>query len=189
MPSSPSPLLIFTAVCASLAFLLYNRNVSSSSPSNTTQNNDPTTNKREKKKGEITYKEEPYYFPFTEFTPGKMRMGVKRMAADAWIEIGSTFPTHLALKKEILKNHRDLVWVSREAESTEKAKREVFDMLVKYLPENFPEIFELKDGHIHNHATGDVWKVEGELDRDPFEIANMLIQEDLCIMEQEGDQQ
>lgn len=42
--------------------------------------------------------------------------------------------------------------------------------------------FETQD--IHNNVTGDAWRVIGKLDMDPFEIANLLIQEDMVIMEQ-----
>ena len=38
---------------------------------------------------------------------------------------------------------------------------------------------------MYNHATGGSWRVEGETEVDPFEIANLLyIEEDTCIIEE-----
>eukprot|EP00026_Physarum_polycephalum_P010303 Phypoly_transcript_10461.p1 GENE.Phypoly_transcript_10461~~Phypoly_transcript_10461.p1 ORF type:complete len:380 (+),score=61.90 Phypoly_transcript_10461:1-1140(+) len=205
----PPSVLLLTVVCASLTYILYKRRhlpqppLSSSNPSlasdiNSTSTHatitdtdkahtNDTTKSNNFTKSNITYPQEPDYFPFMEAIPGRVRMGVKRMDKDTWIEIGPSFPRQLSLKKDILRDHRPLVWASREDESTALAKREVLDELVKHLPVHFPSIYKLKDGHMFNRATGDIWKVEGNTHMDPFEIANLLVQEDMCILEQEGD--
>lgn len=139
----------------------------------------------------IHFADEPYYFPFTETTPEKMysRMGVKRLPQEEWIEIGETYLTQMFMKKKILREHRDMVWVSKESKNTELAKREVLDTLVAHLLEYFPSIFKLQGDYICNYATGDSWKVKGaHLDVDPLEIASLLVQEDLVILEPEGEQ-
>jgi len=94
----------------------------------------------------------------------------------------------LELKKIVLREHTDTVWVSKDSPNTEKAKREVLDMLVSYLPIHYPHIYKMDGQYICNYATGDSWKVIGDaLDQDPLEIASLLIQEDLVILEPEGD--
>jgi hypothetical protein len=173
MRSPSSSVLLLTVVCASIAFFLYRRSRQSPPPSLspdlptlTQAYNAPESTTTRKQKANITYPQEPDYFPFTEAVAGKLRMGVKRMSADEWIEIGPLLPRHLALKKSILKEHRPVVcrslfldymhtrinkykvWCSTEKESTAVAKREVLDELIDYLPTHFPDIFELKDGCI-----------------------------------------
>ncbi len=54
----------------------------------------------------IHFEEEPYYFPFLESVKGKVRMGVKKLDEDTWIEIGTTYLKQMQLKKKILQEQR-----------------------------------------------------------------------------------
>lgn len=107
-------ILLLTAVCSSLAYLLYRKRQSDPSSSShdalTDHSSQPAYIKHEPTiPTTFIFPQEPDYFPFTEAIPYRIRMGVKKMAHDAWIEIGPAFEHEVQLKKTILRDHRDLV--------------------------------------------------------------------------------
>jgi len=117
-----------------------------------------------------------------------VKMMVKPLDPQKWIEIDKTFPDQLALKKKLIVEKWDEVFVSNDHPSTNLAKREVLDQLVDFLPNRFPTIYKQFDDKIANLVTGDEFVVKGEhLEQDPLLIASLLIQEDLCIMEKSSD--
>lgn len=139
-------------------------------------------------KSTIVLPKEPFYLPFLEDN-GKVRLGVKALKPeDIWIDIGSAYFDQLKVKNQVIASHWDEVWVSRPAPSTELAKRETMDMVVKYVTSHYPHIFRMEGEYIHNCATQESWKVIGETDKDPLLIASLLVQEDFCILEQENEE-
>jgi len=119
-------------------------------------------------------------FIFKEESVGKMRMQVRPLDLNKWIYIDKTYPQQMDLKKEILKNNFDQVFVSSDNPTTRHAKQETLDLLVDFLPKRFPKIFKLTKQGIHNNVTGDdvIFGTE-----DPLITAAKLVQDDWCIIE------
>jgi len=104
-----------------------------------------------------------------------------------WILFDKTYQAQMALKRKLLEEQSDLVVApGKGQESTEKAKMETLQLLVKHLLENFPSQFELcgdkqikcPDGVVVDLASGE----------DPFVIASRLVQEDFCLLEYDEEE-
>jgi len=136
---------------------------------------------------------DPMFQPFlNQSKSGKAMMGVKALEHDRWIEVDRSYRDQLSLKKELVVTRWDEVFVSRTHPSTHLAKREVLDMLVEFLPKRFPSLYKVDQREttiIRNLITNDEWtvpydRIDPELP-DPLLIASLLVQEDLCILEEE----
>lgn len=74
--------------------------------------------------------------------------------------------------------------------STVIAKQELLDLLIKYLPERFPDKFEAREGGIYNKMLQEFTSSsDGPGQEDPLMKAGRLTQEDWCVMEWKEDPQ
>ncbi|MEI7944500.1 MAG: DUF3445 domain-containing protein [Actinomycetes bacterium] len=87
-----------------------------------------------------------------------------------WIEVDKFYDEDIALKRSLLSERRDRVFVSTP--QGDAGSSEVLDELAAYLPIRYPERWAAPisvDSNLH-----------------PLEAASLLVQEDLCLMTQQG---
>lgn len=103
--------------------------------------------------------------------PDRMHVGARALDLDKWIEINSDYESDLSQKHELLTNKHDEVFVSIPL--GDAGSREVLAMLTEHLLRIFP----------------DRWPSEVSVDSSlhPLEAASRLVQEDLCVMSQVGN--
>lgn len=103
--------------------------------------------------------------------PDRMHVGARALDLTNWIEINSDYEKDLAQKRDLLSAKHDEVFVSLPL--GDAGSREVLDLLSEHLPRIFP----------------DRWPNEVSIDPSlhPLEAASLLVQEDLCVMSQVGN--
>ena len=103
--------------------------------------------------------------------PDRMHVGARALDLTNWIEINSDYEKDLAQKRDLLSAKHDEVFVSLPL--GDAGSREVLDLLSEHLPRIFP----------------DRWPNEVSIDPllHPLEAASLLVQEDLCVMSQVGN--
>ncbi|WP_439817429.1 heme-dependent oxidative N-demethylase family protein [Zavarzinia sp. CC-PAN008] len=122
-----------------------------------------------------------HYNPF-DGGPYKMRMGITPLDGLAeWITVDEEFATELALKRDLLRDERDAVLAVTPG--SEPACAEVLELLADHLPRQFPDVFTRDGGRLTVLPTGETWTVDPP-EQHPLELAGRLVQEDLCVMEE-----
>ena len=103
--------------------------------------------------------------------PDRMHVGARALDLTKWIEINSDYEIDLAQKQDFLSKKQDEVFVSIPL--GDAGSREVLELLSEHLPRIFPER----------------WPNEVSVDPSlhPLEAASLLVQEDLCVMSQVGN--
>ena len=103
--------------------------------------------------------------------PDRMHVGARALDLTNWIEINSDYEKDMAQKRDLLSAKHDEVFVSLPL--GDAGSREVLDLLSEHLPRIFP----------------DRWPNEVSIDPSlhPLEAASLLVQEDLCVMSQVGN--
>jgi len=103
--------------------------------------------------------------------PDRMHVGARALDLTNWIEINSDYEKDLAQKRDLLSQKHDEVFVSLPL--GDAGSREVLDLLSEHLPRIFP----------------DRWPNEVSIDSSlhPLEAASLVVQEDLCVMSQVGN--
>jgi hypothetical protein len=103
--------------------------------------------------------------------PDRMHVGARALDLDKWIEINSDYEMDLAQKRDLLNKKHDEVFLSIPL--GDAGSREVLELLSEHLPRIFPER----------------WPNEVSVDPNlhPLEAASLLVQEDLCVMSQVGN--
>jgi dimethylamine monooxygenase subunit A len=103
--------------------------------------------------------------------PDRMHVGARALDLTKWIEINSDYEKDLAQKRELLSKKHDEVFLSIPL--GDAGSREVLELLSEHLPRVFPDRWPHKvsvDPNLH-----------------PLEAASLLVQEDLCVMSQVGN--
>eukprot|EP01006_Ploeotia_vitrea_P010425 TRINITY_DN27075_c0_g1_i1.p1 TRINITY_DN27075_c0_g1~~TRINITY_DN27075_c0_g1_i1.p1 ORF type:complete len:382 (-),score=23.73 TRINITY_DN27075_c0_g1_i1:60-1127(-) len=130
-------------------------------------------------------------FIFTEEKPSMVKMHTHSLSLDNWVLIDETYPSQVALRKDILATHLDIVYVSQEDEDTKHAKLEFVRMLVDHLLTTFPKYFTAENEQntvIKNELTGDRVSVSGEIEDSLISVCR-LTQEDWVIMQWDEQKQ
>ena len=104
--------------------------------------------------------------------PDRMHVGARALDLTKWIEINSDYEIDLAQKRDLLNKKHDEVFLSIPL--GDAGSREVLELLSEHLPRIFPER----------------WPNEVSVDPNlhPLEAASLLVQEDLCVMSQVGNE-
>ena len=106
-------------------------------------------------------------------------IGLKPLDPDRWIEVDQYLLPYLAEKRRLYAEIPERVFV--EEDGTRDAQREVLDLLVEYLPAQFPETYRRTSAGIE--VDGVVTEIDGGGFSDaPLVAASLLVQEDLVIM-------
>ena len=104
-------------------------------------------------------------------TPDRIHVGARALNLDNWIEISDAYETEIAYKQKLLSAKHDEVFVSLPL--GDHGSREVLALLSEHLPRVFPQR----------------WPQGVAIDatKHPLESASLLVQEDLCVMTQVGN--
>ncbi len=109
-----------------------------------------------------------------------MSMGLKALNAKDWIEIDEHFAEELALKDKLLKKQYSDVFASLP--ESRPSQKEVLDLLLNHLLQQFPQYYRQQGTTIENITTGQVWDV-ADFEAAPLDLAGRLVQEDLLLMQ------
>lgn len=122
---------------------------------------------------------EPIYLPF-EPGPYRMAMALTTAAERDWFEIDALYPEELAERRTLLDQRHDAVFAALP--DSDAARQEALEMITANLTAHHPRWFAREGGHLVNHLTGDRWNLAAP-PRDPLEVAGLLVQEDLCVIQ------
>ncbi len=122
---------------------------------------------------------QPTYLPFAD-GQWRMSMGLKALNLKEWIEINEHFVNDLRLKDKLLKKQYSDVFASLP--NSQLSQKEVLDLLLNYLLEQFPQYYRQQGKTIENISTGQVWDVT-DFEAAPLDLAGRLVQEDLLLMQ------
>jgi len=120
----------------------------------------------------------PDYWPDGQW---RLKLGLRPLQLEAWIEIDEQFGSELRLKQALLSQRHADLFVSLPTSLS--AQQRVLDLLVQHLLRFFPEHYQQQGQSLQNLITGQVWNL-AELE--PLDLAGRLVQEDLCLMQAEA---
>lgn len=116
-------------------------------------------------------------------------MGIRKMDWNEWIELDSNFIKYHDTKVVELEKDLDGRVKYVDNEVTRLACHEMLDELVQYLPARYPGIFQLRNGIIHNTATGEHFPYPAPNPKEALITAAKLVQDDLVLMLENPDGQ
>lgn len=123
------------------------------------------------------------YLPF-ESGPYRMSMSLTTVPESAWFEIDERYADEMRERRELLAaRHGD---VFGALPSSDVARAETLQEVVRNLCEHAPQWFRREGDRVGNALTGERWDLT-ELLCDPLELAGRLVQEDLCIIQNDAD--
>jgi hypothetical protein len=95
-----------------------------------------------------------------------------------WFELDDLYPAEMAERRKLLaERHAD---VFGAIPGSEAARAEALDQVAGALARHHPDWFSRDGDKIHNHLTGETF-ADGSAD--PLEIAGRLVQDDLCLIQ------
>lgn len=122
---------------------------------------------------------EAVYLPF-EAGPYRMAMGLTTVAESVWFELDDRYLPEMAEKHRLIAERHGEVFAALPI--SDAAREEVLAAVVANLTAHFPQWF-MRDGDaLHNRLTGECWNLAAP-PRDPLELAGLLVQDDLCIIQ------
>lgn len=121
----------------------------------------------------------PIYLPFVD-AQWQLKMGLKPLSPEEWIAIDEEFEFYLTCKTELLQHQASEMYGS--SPGSEPAQQEALFLLLEYLVTHFPQYYDRQGDHVTCSITHQSWNITEFLDR-PLELAALLIQEDLCLMQ------
>ena len=125
----------------------------------------------------------PDYLPFPE-GPFRLAMGLLNLELHDWIEIDEKFEEELLLKRKLLAGQQDACFLALPG--SEPGSTETLDLLAAHLPARFPEIYRRDGDTLRVLPLGETWNLR-RTDLHPLDVAARLVQEDLCLMEPNGE--
>jgi hypothetical protein len=101
-----------------------------------------------------------------------------------WIQIDRNYRHQVKLKQNLFNNnHRNDLFICKNEAYADAMK--VLNMLIEYLPYQYPNMFQRNHSKtkIMNLITGQTFNLTESDHKHPLEIAALLVQEDLVIMQ------
>lgn len=112
------------------------------------------------------------------------------MNTHEWIQIDPNYREEVALKEKLLHSNRrgDIFICKDEAYA---GAMEVLQMLIEHLPYQYPNMFQRNHSRtkITNLITGQTFSLTEPDHKHPLEIASLLVQEDLVIMQRPANEE
>ncbi|CAF1489481.1 unnamed protein product [Adineta ricciae] len=131
----------------------------------------------------------PTYRPFRD-GPFQMTMGLQSLNTHEWIQIDRNYREELVLKENLLNSNRrcDIFICKDEAYG---GAMETLQMLIEHLPNQYPNMFQRNHSRtkITNLITGQTFSLTEPDHKHPLEIASLLVQEDLVIMQRPANEE
>lgn len=114
------------------------------------------------------------------------RVGLQSLDLHDWIQIDPNYREEIRLKETLFNSERraDVFLCKDEAYA---GAMETLELLIEHLPSQFPNMFERNHSRtkITNRITGRTFDLTAAEHKHPLEIASLLVQEDLVIMQRE----
>ena len=126
---------------------------------------------------------ERIYLPF-ETGPYRMAMALTTVPETAWFEIDARYSEQMDERRHLLADHHDDVFGTLPV--SDAARIEVLRAVVDNLTSHAPAWFARDNHTLFNALTGETWNLAAP-PCDPLELAGCLVQEDLCIIQSDGD--
>jgi hypothetical protein len=121
--------------------------------------------------------EQVVHLPF-EAGPFRMAMDLVSVAEADWFELDRCYLAEMAERRRLLATAHGEVFAALPV--SDVARREALDAVVAALTLHHPDWFSRDGGVVCNHLTGERWDGEAV---DPLELAGRLVQEDLCLIQ------
>lgn len=115
--------------------------------------------------------------------PKLFRIGVKPLGHDKWFDPDTALASYLDEKQRLGRERFGQVFLAEPG--TEAAQREVLELVARYLPERFPDIYRRVDDAIEIVPVGR--RLALDVDFPPLWVAAQLVQEDLVLMRKGAD--
>jgi hypothetical protein len=128
------------------------------------------------------------YRPFRH-GPNFVTMGIRKMDWNEWIEMDSNFVRYHDAKVYELEKDLPARVQYVDNEPTRLACFEVLDELTQYVTHRYPDVFQLRNGYIHNTVTGEELQYPAANPTQAMVTAAKLVQDDLVIMVENDDGQ
>jgi hypothetical protein len=122
---------------------------------------------------------EPVYLPF-ETGPYRMAMALTAVPEAAWFEIDALYPEELAERQALLAARHAEVFAALPC--SDAGRWETLRLVAANLALHHPAWFHAAGDALVNRLTGESWDLR-DPGRDPLEVAGLLVQEDLCIIQ------
>lgn len=122
---------------------------------------------------------------YLSFEPGpyRMAMGLTTVQENAWFEIDLLYVSEMAERRQLLaERHPDVFSILPESDA---ARAETLDLVVANLTTHFPQWFSRSGDTLHNALTDEQWDLASP-PCDALELAGRLVQEDLCIVQNDA---
>ena len=126
---------------------------------------------------------DPDYTPYTAES-FRVAMGLFPLDLKDWIEPDAKMVVELAEKDRLLRERYGEVFIVQP--EAQEGSQEVLDLLVGYLPDRFPSLYQRSGDELRNAVTGQCWNL-AQPDLHPLDLAGRLVQEDLCLMKKDPD--
>jgi|TARA_B110000438_G_scaffold251125_1_gene255373 hypothetical protein len=126
----------------------------------------------------------PKYTPYLN-GQGGVRIGLKPIEENSWLEIDDNFKNEIEIKKNLLLSNRNKVL--QFSESSVPAQKELLELVINHLKKYYPDKYDFDEKFIHVKALNETFDLTKE-DSTPIKIASMLVQEDLVLMMPKEDE-
>eukprot|EP00111_Clytia_hemisphaerica_P000604 TCONS_00001747-protein len=137
----------------------------------------------------IPWDDDPLVFNFHNEIPGKVKMHTRSMKLEDWVKIDKSYPDQMKERQRLWKLYPEQIYMSQTDDSAVACKWELFEMLVDYLPERFPYIFEKREYSIYNKVLDEEVSTDRNDPVCPLIRAGRLTQEDWAIIEWDDTEQ
>ncbi|MDQ2764193.1 MAG: DUF3445 domain-containing protein, partial [Pseudomonadota bacterium] len=117
------------------------------------------------------------------FEPGPYRMAMDLVTVPEadWFEFDQLYLAEMAEKRRRLDGARAEVFAALPC--SDAARQEALDLIVGALTSHHPDWFGRDGALLRNGLTGEIWAA-GSVD--PLDLAGRLVQEDLCLIQNEA---
>jgi len=116
---------------------------------------------------------------------GGVRIGLKPINEENWLEIDGKFKDEINLKKNLLSSNKTEVLQS--STDSQAAQEELLELITNHLEEYHSDKYDFDGKIIHVKATKESVDLLNK-DLVPIETASLLVQEDLILMNPRGDE-
>jgi hypothetical protein len=110
-----------------------------------------------------------------------MAMDLVSVPEADWFEFDELYLPEMAEKRRLLMSSYDQVFAATPVSNA--ARAEALELIVTALTTHHPDWFSRDGAELRNHLTGDAWK-PGSMD--PLDLAGRLVQEDLCLIQNDN---
>ena len=113
--------------------------------------------------------------------PYRMAMDLRTVPEADWFEFDHLYHAEMAEKRRLLASSFDAVFAALPV--SDAARAEALDVIIAALTKYHPDWFHQDGKTLHNHLTGETW-IAGAID--PLDLAGRLVQEDLCLVQNDN---